>query len=335
MHTAVQEMHSSWIVLGALTENSAIDIAISRHALVADHPDIFWVPSYYITAAGKDAEGNPAALMMFSSSNDSEDAFLVNQAERSYMQQELKAAVSAITSQVTATNPFEIELQLHDLLAKSVTYTSDTSNPMVFTAYGALVDGKALCEGYSRAMQLLLHQFSIPCTTVTGLADGIGHMWNLVKLGENWYNLDVTWNDSSETVSHEYFNLSDSQISLDHTFAKNADELTADKILDGTFSFNTSRPLCEAVDQNYFAKKGFTFYPEKISELASYIISSPDTMIEVKFFDQAFKTHFAENSDSYLEEINNEMFTLNPECNYYIGRYSVSTHTLKFYKTEY
>ena len=36
----------------------------------------------------------------------------------------------------------------------------------------------------------------------------------------------------------------------------------------------------------------------------------------------------------YLEEINGELFLQNPNNNYYIGRYSVSSLTLKLYKTK-
>ena len=196
-------MFTSWVVLGELSENYVKDISVVRHALVADHPEVFWLPPYYITATGKDDNGNPAALMMFSSSADVSPAFLVKRSEKSVMEEELKKAVSDIASQVTATDPFEIELQLHDLLCKRVEYSTNQADPMIYSAYGALVNGKALCEGYSRAMQLLLHHFKIPCTTVTGVAEGEGHMWNQVSIGSKWYNLDVTWNDTSKDfISH-------------------------------------------------------------------------------------------------------------------------------------
>ena len=183
MHTAAHDMQHSWIALGPHTESYAVDIAVVRSALVADHPEIFWLPHYYVTATGQDEEGNTTALMMFSSSNELSPAFTVSRSERDFMEGELNAAVEEIAAMVTATTPFEIELQLHDILCERVTYSDDETDSMIYTAYGALVNGKALCEGYSRAMQLLLSRFGILSTTVSGVAEGEGHMWNLVNIG--------------------------------------------------------------------------------------------------------------------------------------------------------
>ena len=336
MHTAVEDMFTSWVVLGELSSNYKNDIAVARHALANDHPDVFWLPPYYITATGKDDSGNPAALLMFSSSANVSPSFLVKRSEKALMEQELSSAVLDIAGQVTATDPFEIELQLHDLLCKRVEYSDDETDPMIYSAYGALVNGKALCEGYSKAMQLLLHHFNIPCITVTGVANNEGHMWNQVSIGSKWYNLDVTWNDySTDFVSHEYFNLTDADISLDHTFSKDFYELSDRELSGGSVSFNLARPVCESNTYNYFTKRGFIFSAENIPALASYILSSDEEMIEVRFSSSSFKKAFYENASMYLEKINAELTLQNPEKDYYIGRYSsVSILTLKLYKTK-
>jgi len=178
-------------------------------------------------------------------------------------------------------------------------------------------------------MQLLLLQSGIPCTTVTGVANGEGHMWNLVQLGSNWYNLDATWNDTTGGfVSYEYFNLTDADMALDHTFSKDFSEIAPDKL--SGVSFNFSRPSCTATEYNYFVKRGFTYSAENADALISYITSSPDEVLEVRFVNQAFKQQFAANSNAYLQDINNKL----ADQAYYIGRYSVSTHTLRLYKVQ-
>lgn len=336
MHTAVEDMFTSWVILGKLSDNYSNDILVARYALVNDHPDVFWLPPYYITAVGKDNASNPAALMMFSSSADIQPAFLVNRSEKAVMEEELMKAVLDITGQVTATDPFEIELQLHDLLCSRVEYSDDQTDSMIYSAYGALVNGKALCEGYSKAMQLLLHQFNIPCITVTGVAGGEGHMWNQVSIGSKWYNLDVTWDDSSKNfISHEYFNLTDADISLDHTFSKDFYELSNKELSGGLVSFNLAKPVCESNTYNYFVKNGFIFSAENTSALVSYILNTQSEMIEVRFSDSSFKKAFYKNISQNLEKINSELILQNPEIDYYIGRYSpISSLTLKLYKTK-
>ena len=60
---------------------------------------------------------------------------------------------------------------------------------------GALLDGyQPVCEGYAKALQLLCHEANIPCVQVSGDAGG-GHMWTAVKLEDDWYFCDPTWDD--------------------------------------------------------------------------------------------------------------------------------------------
>jgi len=63
------------------------------------------------------------------------------------------------------------------------------------------VDGP-VCEAYARAFKVLCDEAGIPCVLVDGDAvtksGGSGpHMWNYVKVEDNWYGVDVTWNDPS------------------------------------------------------------------------------------------------------------------------------------------
>ena len=65
------------------------------------------------------------------------------------------------------------------------------------SAYGALIAGKAVCEGFAEAMLLLCEAADIPCLLLEGTA-GAGetaapHAWNLVQLHGIWYHIDCTW----------------------------------------------------------------------------------------------------------------------------------------------
>lgn len=58
-----------------------------------------------------------------------------------------------------------------------------------------------VCEGYSRAFQVLCNELGIPCVLVDGPAKSKkneateAHMWNYVQLEGQWYAVDITWND--------------------------------------------------------------------------------------------------------------------------------------------
>ncbi|MGN0571492.1 MAG: transglutaminase domain-containing protein [Candidatus Fimenecus sp.] len=138
---------------------------------------------------------------------------------------ELDTAVQEILRGIPAEgSTYAIELYLHDTICARLTYETQDS-AVGYTAYDALVLGRAVCEGYARSMQLLLNCVGIPNYLVTGTgvnADGDteGHMWNLVTVeGQNYY-LDATWDDldsvAIDRYSHAYFNVSDADIQGNH-----------------------------------------------------------------------------------------------------------------------
>lgn len=94
---------------------------------------------------------------------------------------------------------------VHDLLARENTY-GDTKDSMAHSAYSALVFGdvyEPVCDGYAKAFKIICGLMGIPCV----MPSSNDHMWNNVKMDDNeWYNLDLTWDDNDDsTISYEYF----------------------------------------------------------------------------------------------------------------------------------
>lgn len=54
---------------------------------------------------------------------------------------------------------------------------------------GALVEGRAVCYGYSLALKYALNYFGIESEMIKGKT----HAWNQVKIDGKWYNVDLTW----------------------------------------------------------------------------------------------------------------------------------------------
>lgn len=279
---AVGKMQMTYIDLGDADVISETDAYLVTIALKNDNPQIFWLPySWYI---GETHNGQMAILFVNSldqtvgdSIEDYQGTYTVEKAKKSDMERELKAAVSEIKSMVTATDPYGIELQLHDILCQRISY-SETPSPNSYTAYGALVEGNAVCEGYTRAMQLMLYEFGINSTPVTGYALQ-PHMWNMVQLGSDWYHLDLTWNDNSTVLRHTYFNLTDFEIKKDHTISPDYKTLTKEAIFAGS-SFNFSLEECRSEEYYYFARTGY-IYKNDPAALAERIIALNGADIEV------------------------------------------------------
>ena len=338
MLKAVENMQPGWITLGEAAADFRSDIAVVRNALSLDNPQIFWLPSHYATAKASSDGDKEVAVMYFSRSPEEDPSYLVTRSEKESMQRKLAVAMDNICSKVTATDPYEIELQLHDLLCEQVTYTSfnDSNDPMIYTAYGALVNGKAVCEGYSRAMQMLLSRFSINSVLVTGVAANEGHMWNAVQLDGKWYHLDVTWDDTQEGyISHEYFNLDDGLIKIDHTINKNYYELTKTEIASGAKAFNITTPVCNGTTDNYFKRSGFVFSAGGDEALADHIVKKGAGVIEVAFSDGAFRENFGADVQIYMTKINLILFEKYTAYGFRIAKYSISERLLTLFVETY
>lgn len=92
---------------------------------------------------------------------------------------------------------FQVVQALHDYLVRNCVYDRSAVNEVISpsrTAYGALANGKAVCQGYSLAFKLLLRRAGVPAVYVG--SDSMQHAWNMVQMENNgWYHVDVTWDD--------------------------------------------------------------------------------------------------------------------------------------------
>ena len=64
--------------------------------------------------------------------------------------------------------------------------------------------------------------------------DSDNHVWNCVKIGGDWYQIDVTWDDVDDFIydSHEYFNLTDSLMYEEHTLSPKYSEIDAESFFE-------------------------------------------------------------------------------------------------------
>lgn len=87
------------------------------------------------------------------------------------------------------------------------------------TAYGTLLEGSSVCEGYARSAQLLFSLCDVESFYVVGDTPEGGHAWNIVRVDGKYYQLDSTWNDT-DIAPNEYFLVTDDFMSLSRTWDK-------------------------------------------------------------------------------------------------------------------
>lgn len=127
--------------------------------------------------------------------------YLIPKDEMQRMRTETQQEVQRIAGEIgtSGKSAYEMVVEVNDYICDKAEYPKKQPfAPETHCAYGALIDGSAVCEGYALATKLLLNELKIPCDIEFGTCtDGIDHAWNLVQLDGKWYQLDVTWNDGA------------------------------------------------------------------------------------------------------------------------------------------
>lgn len=112
--------------------------------------------------------------------------------------------------------------QLHDWIVLNVKYDESLQR---YTAYEALTEGTAVCQGYALLAHAMLAAAGVENRIVEGTIASGNHAWNLVKLGDSWYHLDTTSDDpvpdEQGRVRYGYYMKADSELQATHRWEMN------------------------------------------------------------------------------------------------------------------
>jgi transglutaminase/protease-like cytokinesis protein 3 len=169
-------------------------------SVVFDHPELYWLNTEIYTEY--DYKGNVVKVTI---SFYNEELGNISEAKEKF-----DSAIAVIVEGAKdLKSAYDKEVYIHDKLAQKNTYKKGSMDQ---SAYSAIVNDETVCAGYSKAFQYLMQKLEIPTYLVVGwgggLVSGDMHAWNIVKLGDAYYNVDVTWDDQ-EPINYNYFNLSD------------------------------------------------------------------------------------------------------------------------------
>lgn len=197
------EQASSVQEIGSMTQ-TAID------ALLKDCPEIFWLKfgsngsNFTWSMSGvPNGSGYTWTISKITFNPVIADAY-ASTANSNYTQ--LQSVINNYS--ITGSTRYLKLKSIHDSIAGSVTY--DTNATHAYDAYGALIDGKAVCEGYAEAFKLLCDRENIPCVLIAGTGvtteGSEPHMWDYVQMEDgNWYAVDVTWDDQVTVTYDDFF----------------------------------------------------------------------------------------------------------------------------------
>ena len=101
---------------------------------------------------------------------------------------------------------------IHDTIASRYEYDYSYQNHSVLSM---LEDGKGVCSAYTALFIELANRLGLSCGVA--VSDSMNHSWNIVKVGNAWYHVDVTWDDHNEGCNYDYYLKTDAEFrALDH-----------------------------------------------------------------------------------------------------------------------
>ncbi len=259
-----------------------------------DHPEVFYLNSEYKYNEYESLFRHEYIVTISYLYKDKNE--IINEIE------ELDKKMNDILEKIKYTDEYEIELAIHDYIIQNAVYDYNKKDENIHNIYGALITKKAVCDGFSKALNILLERKNIDSLMVIGSLENQPHAWSLVKLDENYYHTDITSdisvNKADNIIIHTYLNRTTEDIKKTHKIAE-------EEIL----------PKSELDNKNYYIKNNLVIDSDKnVSSQLKKIASQSRNKDIIEF-----QVKDMENIKSKLVEVlgNIPQFRQKRQINYY------------------
>lgn len=175
------------------------------NAVCTDRPDIFYYAGYNIPEAYFYNNRNYISKLTYECHVYDESIYTSSNLPGYY--NALMAKIPQVP--VDLTNRYSFIVSIREYIADTVYYPDLNTSDYVMSAhdaYGALIEGRAVCQGYSDAVKLICDYYNIPCVCISGTSGNAGHMWNAIQMEDGiWYLMDLTWDDQDSYLFDDFF----------------------------------------------------------------------------------------------------------------------------------
>ena len=201
VYANIIEVKTKIVPIKKISTNSLTTIIESVYN---DHPELFFVDNSYTYKYTKDDRCAQIILKYNSTVNNLDSSINTFNDKVNYI----------ISKANSYSSNYEKEKYVHDYLINNVSYNENSS--LNQTAYSALVNGQTVCAGYARAFQYIMTKLGIPTYYCVGYSQNQNHAWNIIRLDDGYYNVDVTWDDSRYS-KYSFFNRTDKDFASTHS----------------------------------------------------------------------------------------------------------------------
>ena len=209
--------------------------------LIADHPEYFWTDGTS-SYTYQELPGGRAWNM------EVRPEYQVGSQEAQTLKAQIEAKADQWIQGAPEGDAYEKIKYVYETLIDQVEYQENS--PQNQNIRSVFLEGKTVCMGYSKAAQYLLNRMGIFCTLVTGTVTGekpSSHAWNLVRIGEQYYYMDVTRGNPG------YLNPVEDDAYISYSYlCCNEETLAPTHVPDDTIPL----PSCQDDSYNYYKNKG-------------------------------------------------------------------------------
>lgn len=214
-------------------EKVSTDFQSAWNAFSYDNIDLFYIDVSKVTLTSEQTNLGGIITYSLSIGPGENDNYFLNSFKN---EDEVKNAIEYLENikeqmieQTANDNIYTKIAKVHNWLIYFVDYEESTNSKDQYTIYGALKNGKAVCEGYARAFKYFMDGIGVPCVLASGTAQNSqgeteSHAWNYVQIDNKWYATDVTWDDpvvmggeeQTDEMKYQYFLKGSEEFFKDH-----------------------------------------------------------------------------------------------------------------------
>lgn len=173
-----------------LSQDDSIDRCY--HAVLKDHPEIFWVHNHEKIYKTTYSDSDYCTFT---------PGYIYTESEISEIQNAMEAGFQEVSSLIPAdASDYEKVRIVYTYVIDNTQYQASDDDQSIA---GVFWKKEAVCAGYAGAVQYLLERIGVPCIYVDGSTQGRteGHAWNIVKLDGEYYYVDATNGDQPDFLN--------------------------------------------------------------------------------------------------------------------------------------
>lgn len=253
------------------------------HAVLKDHPELFWVHNRKQVYKTVYTEGNYCQFSPGYSYEGEESEEISAAMERAF-----EDVLSMITE---GADDYEKVKAVYTYLIDTVEYKASEDDQSIA---GAFWKKEAVCAGYAGAVQYLLERLSIPCIYVEGSSkdSSEGHAWNIVQIDGEYYYVDATNGDQPDFLEGEAVQLAEHKTTIYDYLCPFPEEYE----LNYTASSEFPVPECNSIEKNFYVMNQACFdvyNREEIYDLCRLRLDNGAAVVRFKFSsEEAFRAAY-------------------------------------------